>query len=301
LDNLRRAVLRDRETQLMMTKETILDRVPKVIHYCWFSGDPMPKLVRQCIDTWRRVMPDYRLRVWGGDSFDFDSVPFVKQAFAAKKWAFVSDYVRLHALYEEGGVYLDSDVRVMKSFDPFLRYSFFTSHELHPVNFTQSEREKLGPDHRPRDPEALIYGLNVQAAIMGGCKGNEFLKDCLNHYKNKTFSSGSGKVLYSQIIGPDLSKIAERYGYRYEPVEQHLRDGMAIFPPEVFAGNGAHVNKETVALHLCNGSWSEWSELDAYEGFRYRFRNRYPALAPALAVSDRVVRVAKRAWGAFSS
>lgn len=256
----------------------------------------MSKLVQKCMDTWQRVMPDYRLRLWDAESFDFGSVPFVKQAFESKKWAFVADYVRLYALFEEGGIYLDSDVQVFRSFDPFLKYSFFTSHELHPVNFTQAERAKLDGDHRPLDPDQLVYGLNVQAAMMGGEKGNAFLRDCLAMYESKTFVNGNSKILYSQIIGPGLSKVAERYGYVYDPVEQRLLANMAIFRPEIFAGNGKLVTEESFAVHLCNGSWSDWSETDAYERFRFRFRNRYPRLSPALAISDRVVRAINRVF-----
>lgn len=78
--------------------------IPKVIHYCWFSGEKPNRFIRNCIKTWQKVMPDYKIRVWDANSFDFDSVPFVRDAFKAKKWAFVADYVRIYALYTEGGV-----------------------------------------------------------------------------------------------------------------------------------------------------------------------------------------------------
>lgn len=99
--------------------------IPKTIHYCWFSGDPYPDLVKRCLHSWQRMLPDYKLRIWDANSFDFDSVPYVKEGMAAKRWAVASDYVRLYALYTEGGIYLDSDVEVFKSFDIFLNNSFF--------------------------------------------------------------------------------------------------------------------------------------------------------------------------------
>ena len=103
--------------------------IPKTIHYCWFSGDPYPDLVKRCIRSWKRSLPDYKLRLWDVKSFDFDSVPFVKEAMAEKKYAFAADYIRLYALYTEGGIYLDSDVEVFKSFNSFLNNSFFTGTE----------------------------------------------------------------------------------------------------------------------------------------------------------------------------
>ena len=93
--------------------------IPKKIHYCWFSGDKKPVSIERCIESWKRVMPDYEIKEWDGNSFDFDSVLFVKQAIEARKWAFASDYVRLYALHTEGGIYLDSDVEVFKRFDCF--------------------------------------------------------------------------------------------------------------------------------------------------------------------------------------
>ena len=100
--------------------------IPKKIHYCWLSGDPLPRKIRKCMDTWRRVMPDYELKLWDTNNFDVTSVPFVHEAFRERKWAFAADYIRMHALYTEGGVYLDSDVKVLKRFDDLLGCSFFS-------------------------------------------------------------------------------------------------------------------------------------------------------------------------------
>ena len=101
--------------------------IPKVIHFCWLSNDPYPLKIRRCMDTWKKVMPDYEVKLWNTDNFDIDSVPYVRQAFEARKWAFAADYIRMYALYTEGGIYLDSDVKILKRFDDFLHYSFFSS------------------------------------------------------------------------------------------------------------------------------------------------------------------------------
>lgn len=93
--------------------------IPKVIHFCWLSNEPYPDLIKKCIESWKEKLPDYAIKKWDTTNFDVTSVPFVKEAYECKKWAFAADYIRLHALYTEGGIYLDSDVRVLKSFDVF--------------------------------------------------------------------------------------------------------------------------------------------------------------------------------------
>ena len=84
--------------------------IPKVIHYCWFSEDPFPPKIAKCIASWEKYMPDYQIKRWSAKNFDINSIKLVREAYNAKKWAFATDYIRLHALHNEGGIYLDSDV-----------------------------------------------------------------------------------------------------------------------------------------------------------------------------------------------
>ena len=91
--------------------------IPKKIHYCWFGGKKLPKSVEQCIKTWKKQLPDYEIIEWNGNNFDINVCPFVKQAYENKKWAFVSDYARIYALYNEGGIYFDTDVKVLKNIE----------------------------------------------------------------------------------------------------------------------------------------------------------------------------------------
>lgn len=267
------------------------NKIPKVIHYCWFSGEEIPPFLQDCIDTWKEVMPDYKIRVWDAKSFDFNSVPFVKEAFEARKWAFVADYIRLYALYTEGGIYMDSDVRVFKPFDKFLHYTFFTSHEIHPGNFTKAEQNKLNKESLPINKNDYIYGLNIQAAIMGGAKGCVYMKECMEFYHDKHFIGNDPKSLTEKyIIGPYISKTAEKYGYRYNEHEQLLADNMIILKPEIFVGNSVFLTKESYAIHLCNGSWKEKT---SYEKFQYHIRNRYPMLFPLVAFGVKATRKVK--------
>lgn len=94
--------------------------IPKKIHYCWFGGKEKPKSVLKCIESWQRYCPDYEIVEWNENNFDVHSHPFTHQAYEAKKWAFVSDYARLYIVYNEGGIYLDTDVEIVKSLDPLL-------------------------------------------------------------------------------------------------------------------------------------------------------------------------------------
>ena len=102
------------------------NKIPKIIHYCWFGGNPMPDSFQKCIDSWKQVMPEYEIVCWDESNFDLTSVPFVSEAAEMKKWAFVSDYVRLYALYYQGGIYLDTDVEIVQPLDRFLMHSFFS-------------------------------------------------------------------------------------------------------------------------------------------------------------------------------
>lgn len=105
--------------------------IPKIIHYCWFGKGEMPELVQTCIASWRTHMPDWEYRLWSEDNFDIASAPqYVREAYAAKKYAFVSDYVRLWALEQEGGLYMDVDFEVYKSFDDLMeQYAAFAGYE----------------------------------------------------------------------------------------------------------------------------------------------------------------------------
>ena len=97
--------------------------IPKIIHYCWFGGKPLPDEAKKLISTWKKYCPDYDIREWNENNFDINDCFYVKEAFEAKKWAFITDYVRLKVLYDYGGVYMDTDVEVCKPLDDLLSYN----------------------------------------------------------------------------------------------------------------------------------------------------------------------------------
>ena len=103
--------------------------IPKIIHYCWFSGDPFDEKTKKCIETWKKTCPDYEIRECNALNFDMGINDFVKEAYEAKKWAFVADFARLYLLYHYGGVYMDGDVELVKNIDTFLERPAFIGQE----------------------------------------------------------------------------------------------------------------------------------------------------------------------------
>lgn len=103
--------------------------IPKIIHYCWFGRGKMPELAEHCLASWRKFLPDYELKLWNEDSFDVNRLRFTRQAYERRKFAFVTDYVRLYALKSFGGIYMDTDVEVLRSLDDLLGLPGFTGFE----------------------------------------------------------------------------------------------------------------------------------------------------------------------------
>ena len=169
-------------------------RIPKIIHFCWLSDDPFPANIQECIDSWKRVLPDYEIIKWDRKRFDIESVPYVKEAYEAKKYAFCADYIRIYALYHYGGIYLDSDVMVYKSFEPFLNLHSFSSVEFHSY-FLYA--------HISNKQERLV---GIEAAVLGAEKGASWLKDVLEYYNGRHFSLNS-KELKKNIMPRVIARV----------------------------------------------------------------------------------------------
>ena len=137
--------------------------IPKIIHYIWLSNDKKPTHIKKCMETWSKRLPDYKIKCWSMKDFDIDSVPYVKEAVVSHKWAFAADYIRLYAMYTEGGFYFDSDVVVKKSFDNFLDKSFVTGIEYHKDEFL-SAKNNLDKNGKHLDSTTNVMGLGIQAA-----------------------------------------------------------------------------------------------------------------------------------------
>jgi mannosyltransferase OCH1-like enzyme len=251
--------------------------IPKKVHYCWFGGAEMPKMVKWCIKSWKKYLPDYEFKLWNENNFDVNSIPFVKEAYQARKWAYVTDYVRLYALYTEGGIYLDSDEKVLKPLDEFLKYDFVASHEYFTGIF-ETERTKLNPQTSlPYNPNEKIKGLYILAAPLFAIKGHPFIKDCMNYYENNHFMFQEGTEIHKeQIIGRIITKIGEKYGYIYNAKEQNLKNGMIIKRPEIFVNHAMFLCSKSYIVHLSLASWNDQIPKDTFS--RY-LQMHYPSLS----------------------
>ena len=230
---------------------TLQNQIPKVIHLIWLSGSPKDRVSKRCISTWRKVLPDYEIREWTASDFRKDELPaFVLEAIEKKKWAFAADYLRLYLLYRYGGIYLDSDVYVRKSFDSFLQHSFFSFMEVHGTDWkalVDANGHALTAEHVP--------GCCIQAAILESAPQHPFVKKCMTYYENNHFIDQNGNPALS-MIAPDIYALyAREYGFRYANELQLLEQGIAIYPSDYAAGSVREIQKNCYAAHLCAGSW----------------------------------------------
>ncbi len=231
--------------------------IPKIIHYCWLSGEPYPEKIQECIDSWKEVLPDYNFKLWDMTNFDINSVDFVKEAVSVKKWAFAADYIRLYALYTEGGIYLDSDVLVKKSFNSFLYNDFFSAVEYHPYCIQENNTlTLLNEDGSSKIRGQRKPGIGLQAAVIGSIPKHPYIKDVMKWYNNNHFILQDGSY-NNEFIAPDvLAMFAEEYGFKFVNKEQRIQNNMLIVPSNVIAGNvGFDINDNTVAIHLTLNSW----------------------------------------------
>lgn len=230
--------------------------IPKVIHYCWLSNDPFPRNIRRCMNSWRKVMPGYEIKRWSLENFDAASAPvYVQEAIKARKWAFAADYIRIYALYTEGGFYMDSDVIVLKPFDDFRKFDFISSLEYHPKQIERNGIMNLIDENGNRKVDAFISGIQIQAAVMGAKAGCPFLKEIHDWYADKRFIKADGS-LATDVLSPYIyARIAEHYGFKYADRDQDLEGNMKIFRSEIFAGNKHEVTSQSYAIHYCAHSW----------------------------------------------
>ena len=206
--------------------------IPKVIHYCWFGRGKMPELALKCIESWKKYLPDYEIKDWNEDNFDLDMFPYVREAYDNRKFAFVTDVVRLYALYHEGGIYMDTDVEVLKSLDPFLHHHAFSGFE--------NDR-------------------NIPTGIMASEKGGRWAKDNLDYYKGKHFLKEDGSLDLTTNV-TTITNYMLPLGLRQDNTYQDFPNLITFYPKDYFCPKDSvtkKVNKtnNTVTIHHFDGSW----------------------------------------------
>lgn len=207
--------------------------IPKIIHYCWFSSE-FTEEAKRCIETWHKYMPDYTFKHWNADNFDVNSVPYVKEALEARKFAFASDYVRLYALYTEGGIYLDCDIEVFKSFDDILHHHAFAGFE--------------GCKSKP-----------VMGAMMASEAGGLWVKEQLEEYNGLHFVKPDGS--YDMMTNTErITRRMMKDGFVPNGIEQDYKD-LHVFPVEYFCPRqttGEYFKtKNTYCDHLGACGWGK--------------------------------------------
>jgi len=211
--------------------------IPKTIHYVWFS-ETIPKKIQGYIDDWQKIMPDYKIIKWNDENFDIHSVKWVEQALENKKFAFAADYVRLWALYNYGGIYLDSDVKVLKPFDDLLNLPYF-----------------LGREHSKGIMEMATIGAEPKL---------DWIKDCLEYYKGRNFISPNGEFSIEPIPHIMLKILGKKYGLkRIKNIQDFDKKNKGIqilpvefFSPKPFDSEKFTVTQNTYSVHYFEKSWN---------------------------------------------
>lgn len=214
-----------------------LKMIPKKIHYCWFGRGPKSKKIQHIIETWHRVLPDYELKEWNEGNFDVTAFPFAKSAYEKRKFAFVADVARLYALKMEGGVYLDTDVEVLKPFNAFLGQDAFVSYE--------SEQ-----------------GKTVNSGTIGSVPNGRLVSELLKEYESRRFIREDGTL----DLTPNtfhFRKYLETVGVELDGSMQKIEGLVTIYPFEYFcafnrAARRAVPTANTCTIHHFTGSWNSW-------------------------------------------
>ena len=199
--------------------------INKVIHYCWFGGNALPEDVLKCIDSWKNYCPDYEIKQWNEKNFDVNQNDYIKEAYQEKKWAFVSDYARLKIIYDQGGIYLDTDVELIKSLDDLLYNKCFFGTET---------------------SEVIATGLGL-----GAEKGNKFIKMMLDEYEGAHFVIKKGIYDLTPCPKRNTDPLI-REGFKFDNQKIWEKDGCKVYPPEFFSP----INYDTRELVITDNTYS---------------------------------------------
>lgn len=210
--------------------------IPKVIHYCWFGNNDKPELVEKCIESWHKYFLEYEFMEWNENNVDLDSeILYVRQAYSEKKYAFVSDYIRLKKLVEYGGIYFDTDYEVIKPIGELLgKGILITGFESH---------------------------KSILTAMIAAEQNNSVLASFLESYENRQFITADGQ-LDTTPINVYFSKLLEKHGVNLEVNQyQIVNDSIVIYPMEVLCGfdvDNWHekISSNTYGIHHMGMSWS---------------------------------------------
>ncbi len=232
--------------------------IPKKIHYCWFGGKPLNQLGEKCLASWKKYFPDYEIIEWNESNFDINCCQYVKEAYEAKKWAFVSDYARFKILYEHGGIYFDTDVEVIKPFNDILVNGNFMGCE----NKVSAVNPGLGL--------AVAPGLGLAVA-----PGLGLIKEILEDYENDSFINPDGSLDLTTIV-TRTTNILKRHGLQNINDIQTVAE-INIYPVDYFcpidmSSGKLIITENTHSIHCYAGSWE--TKENKFRGKVYRLIHR---------------------------
>lgn len=215
--------------------------IPKIIHYCWFGGNPLPPLAIECIASWKKFFPDYEIKEWNESNFDVNIIPYTKEAYSAKKYAFVSDYARFWILYNYGGIYFDTDVEVIRSLDDIIAKGNFLGFE--------------------RNPDGRRKGLVNPGLGFAISQRNVFLKNIMDLYSTLHFIKGDGTFAIEKTIVHYTTDVLDAMGLNRSSSMQVI-DDITIYPADYFAPihfvtKRLHITKNTRTIHRYMASWGK--------------------------------------------
>lgn len=217
--------------------------IPKVISYCWFGKNPLPDNVKKCIDSWKKYCPDYKIIEWNEDNYDVKKIPYIRDAYNEKKWAFVSDFARLDIINTYGGIYLDTDVELIKPLDALLDYD----------SFWAIEKGSL----------VINTGLGF-----GSQAGNVHLEHMIKVYEYTSFYKENGKLNTTPCTFY-TTEYFKKIGYKNDDIEQNIRNAMILpssyFCPMSFYDGTLEILDNTIGIHWYDMSWLGESDKKIHE------------------------------------
>ncbi|WP_078545765.1 glycosyltransferase family 32 protein [Litchfieldia alkalitelluris] len=208
-------------------------QIPKIIHYCWFGPKKMPENVLKCMESWSEFLPDYKIILWNEKNFDVNCNLYVTQAYEAQKYAFVTDYVRLYVLLNYGGIYMDTDVEVLRNLDPFLEHSAFSG--------TESEKY-------------------VPTGIIGAKKNHPWIKRLFRYYDTANFKNSDGSLNLRTNVQVITEITLKEYGWIPEDKTQKIKDDVYLYSSEFFCPYNwltkeLKLTNNSYCIHHFHGSW----------------------------------------------
>lgn len=212
--------------------------IPKVIHYCWFGGKPLPQSAKKCIESWKRFLPDYKIKEWNESNFDINAIPYIQEAYEANKYAFVSDYARFKILYDQGGLYFDTDVEVIRPLDDIIERGPFMG----------CEQDASG---------ATTIAVNPGLGL-GVSPGLGLYKEMLDLYATLHFKNANG-TLNQKTVVQYTTELLSKHGISQKKDIQSVA-GVWIYPKEYFnpiemTGRRLVITPNTRSIHHYAATW----------------------------------------------